>query len=115
MEELQCVGRDKAEILRHEQFEKVFEYLRQGISSSMLKATLFKQDDSLEPNRKRKISYDIPGSVPAILRLPKLRHGQLAAKWAFGRFPPLNTTLPENKFGDIVPRLMGIVQNHLSR
>ncbi len=42
--------------------------------------------------RKRKIPYDKPQEVSSILQLSKLRHSQLAVKWAFGRFRLLSTS-----------------------
>lgn len=81
VDELQWVCRDMAAMLRHEQFEKALEYLKQGISAGSLKASLFNvEGESLGSSRKRKIPYDIVGSIPVILKLPKVRHRQLAVK-----------------------------------
>ncbi len=50
-------------------------------------------------SRKRKILYDKSFDITAMLKLPKSRHRELVVRWAFGRFPPLRTTLLEQKFG----------------
>ncbi len=47
--------------------------------------------------------------------IPKLKHRQLAEKWAFGRFPPPSTTLLQEKIGDIVERHLDTLDEHLSR
>ncbi len=46
---------------------------------------LFKEEgEETESHRKRPIPYDKPHEIPAIVRLLKVRHRQLAVKWAFG-------------------------------
>ncbi len=51
---------------------------------------------------------------PAIPRFAKVRHRQLAVKWAFGRFPPISSTSLEEKFGDTASRHLGILQGKLA-
>ncbi len=85
-------------MLRREQFEEMADHLKNGISAKHLRIVLFKEDGaSSKSHRKRKIPIDKPQALPAILRFPNLRHRQLPVKWAFGRFPPLSTTLLEEK------------------
>ncbi len=96
--ELQWACRDIAAMLRREQFKIVFDHLKNGIPARKLRNMLFMEDGaSTEAHRKWKIPVDRPQALPAILRFPKLRHRQQAAKRAFGRFPPLSTTLLEEK------------------
>ncbi len=68
-----------------------------------------------EQQRKRKSPYDEPQEVPAILQLSKLRHRQPAVKWACGRFPPLSTSLLEEKFGEKIPANLNTLKTLLSR
>ncbi len=56
-----------------------------------------------------------PKKLPAILQLSKPRHRQLAVKWAFGRFPPLSTSLLEEKFGEKIPANLNTLKTLLSR
>ncbi len=70
---------------------------------------------SSRPIGKRRIPYDKPLNIPAILRFPKSRHRQLAIKWGFGRFRHLSTSLLEEKFGAIVDTHLRELQTLLSR
>ncbi len=63
-----------------------------------------------ETTRKRNIPFDQPRVVPVILRFAKVRHRQLAVKRAFGRFPPISSTLLEEKYGNTVSRHLDTLQ-----
>ncbi len=78
-------------------------HLKNGVSAKQLKSMLIREEgEDLQTHRKRKVPHDRPLDIPAIVRIPKARHRQLGVKWTFGRFPPLSTTVLEEKFGGIV-------------
>ncbi len=47
-------------------------------------------------------------------RFAKVRHRQLAVKWAFRRFPPIIPKVLEQKHGDTVSRDLDTLQNRIS-
>ncbi len=103
-------------LLRREQFRKPYEHLKNGVSARQLREELFKQEaDSLESQRKRKILYDRPRLIPAILNLSRTRHRQLAVKWAFGRFPLVSTTMLESKYAEVVPANIATLEDKCFR
>ncbi len=102
-------------MLHRDQFQERFRFLKEGISAIDLKKQLLKAEgDTFEQTRKRKIPYDKPMQLPAILRLPKARHRSLAVKWAFGRFPPLSTSQLEEKYGTAVTMHLDTLEEKLA-
>ncbi len=75
---------------------------RKPLLNKLKSILIMEEGDALETHRERRIPYDKPLEIPAILRFPKSRHRQLSIQWAFGRFPPLSTSLLEEKFRAIV-------------
>ncbi len=115
-EDLQWVGRDIIDMLRRKWFREVASYLLSSVSTKEIRNKIFVEAGaSSEFQRKRKIPYDIQEALPAILRLPKVRHRRLAVKWIFGRFPPLRTTLLQEKLDDIVKKHLDTLQENSSR
>ncbi len=101
-------------MLRRDQFQSPFKHFKNGISAKKMKKILFEEEgDKTETSRKRQIPYDKPGEIPAILRFPKVRHRQLAVKWAFGRFTPISSSLLEGKFGEVVHEHMHNITENL--
>ncbi len=61
LEELKWISRDIAAILRRDQFQEQFRFLKEGICARDLKNRLLNAEgDSLEQTRRRKIPYDKP-------------------------------------------------------
>ncbi len=83
-------------MLRREQFQEVASYLESG-AKNLRNKILIEDSTSSEVQPTREIPDDKPPALAVIIRLPKVRHRQMAVKWASGRFPPLSTTLLQEK------------------
>ncbi len=101
-------------MLRRDQFQKQFRLLKEGTRARDLKKQPLKAGNTLEQTRNRKIPYDKPTQLPAILRLPKAIHRSLAVKWALGRFPPLSTSLLEEKYAAVVTKHLDTLKEKLA-
>ncbi len=71
-EEFQWTNRDIAAVLRREQFQDPLNHIKEGLKAKQLQAQLPADDGRLsETTKKRKIPFDQPRVVPAILGLLK--------------------------------------------
>ncbi len=102
-EDLQWSSRDIEAMLRRDQFQSTLQHFKNGTSAKKLKNMLFKEEgEETESTQEAANSGTTnPTKFRPILRFPKVRHRQLAVKWAFGRFPPISSTLLEGKLGEM--------------
>ncbi len=111
LEELKRISPDIAAVLRRDQSQEQFKFLKEGIWARNLQKQLLKEEgDALEQTRRRTIPYDKPTQLPAILLLPKARHRSLA----FDSFLPLSTSLLKEKSGTVVTKHLDTLKEKLA-
>ena len=114
--ELQCMSLDKDGMMQVENAQEAMAQIEGNMTTKELRITLIQEaGEKLEKSRKRKIPFEDPLRVPAILRFPRLRHRMQALKWACGRFPPMSTTELENRFGIKIPNHMRTLEENLKK
>lgn len=114
-QELQAIRNDIAALENRGPFDEAGKHLETNQSGEALRTEFVTAEGNrLESKRKRKIPYDRPRELPAIIKLPKSKHRQLAVQYAFGRFPQVSTTMMAEKFGNRVRQHMETLDRNLS-
>ncbi len=115
-DELEWVSRDIAVMLRREKFQLPLQYTRESLSEGAPNTKLFIEEASrLEKRRKRQLPYEEPKNVTEILNLRQLKHRQLVAQYASGRFPQASISLMVDGFGPRVHEHLAKLQDNLSK